>query len=88
MLFLVPVIGGRRYMITQLAIYTTQLAIYILPIYQVLYCQLSDYMLPTTYCGNQEIPLINALGILKGGGCPQREFPKVTGSPYGFSMIP
>lgn len=62
--------------------------IYILPMYQVIYCQLSDFMLPTTYCGNQEIPLINALGILQGRGCPKREFPKVTGSPYGFSMIP
>ena len=38
MLFLVPLIGGRWYIITQLAIYTTSIPL--------IYCQLGDYMLP------------------------------------------
>ena len=40
-LFLVPVIGGRYHRIPQLAVYT----IYI----PLIYCQLGDYMVPTTY---------------------------------------
>ena len=49
-LFLVPLIGGRWYIITQLAVYTTYIPL--------ICCQLGDYMLPTTYYGNQETPLI------------------------------
>ena len=40
-LFLVPLIGGRWYIITQLAVYTTYIPL--------IYCQLDDYILPTTY---------------------------------------
>ena len=43
-LFLVPLIGGRWYIITQLAVYTTYIT-YI----PLIYCQLGDYMVPTTY---------------------------------------
>ena len=48
-LFLVPLIGGRQHIITQLVIYTTYIPL--------IYCQLGDYMLPTTYQGNQKQPL-------------------------------
>ena len=48
---LVPLKGGRFYIITQLAVYTTY--IYIPRIY----CLLGDYMLPTTCYGNQKQPL-------------------------------
>ena len=40
-LFLVPLIGGRYHIITQLAVYTTYIPL--------IYCQLGDYMVPTTY---------------------------------------
>ena len=50
-LFLVPLIGGRCYIMTYLAVRTTYIAL--------IYCQLGDYMLPTTYYGNQETPLIS-----------------------------
>ena len=50
-LFLVPLIGGRCYIVTYLAVRTTYIAL--------IYCQLGDYMLPTTYYGNQETPLIS-----------------------------
>ena len=42
--FLLPLIGGRWYIIPQLAIYKPYT-----------YCQLGDSMLPTTYKGNQRI---------------------------------
>ena len=50
--FLVPLIGGRWYIITQLAEYTTYIPL--------IYCQLGDYMVPTTYSGNQETPLTSS----------------------------
>ena len=40
-LILVPLIGGRYHIISQLAAYTTYIPL--------IYCQLGDYMLPTTY---------------------------------------
>ena len=40
-LFLCPLIGGRWYIIIQLAVFTTYIPL--------IYCQLGDYMLPTTY---------------------------------------
>ena len=40
-LFLVPLIGGRFRIIPQLAVYTTYIPL--------IYCQLGDYMVPTTY---------------------------------------
>ena len=43
---LVPLIGGRWYIIPQLAVYTTSIPL--------IYCQLGGYMLPTTYSGNQK----------------------------------
>ena len=49
--FWFPLIGGRGYIIPQLAVYTTYIPL--------IYCQLGDYMLPTTYYGNQETPLIS-----------------------------
>ena len=39
--FLVPLIGGRYHIITQLAVYTTYIPL--------IYCQLGDYISPTTY---------------------------------------
>ena len=39
--FLVPLIGGRYHIITQLAIYKWYIS--------GIYCQLGDYMVPTTY---------------------------------------
>ena len=39
--FLVPLIGGRYHIIPQLAVYTTYIPL--------IYCQLGDYMVPTTY---------------------------------------
>ena len=48
-LFLVPLLGGRYHIIPQLAVYTTYIPL--------IYCQLGDYMVPTTYSGNQETPL-------------------------------
>ena len=48
-LFLVPSIGGRWYIITQLAIYKWYIS--------GIYYQLGDYISPTTYWGNQETPL-------------------------------
>ena len=53
-LFLVPLIGGRYHIIPQLAVYTTYI-----------YCQLGDYMVPTTCWGNQETPLTNGFWFLK-----------------------
>ena len=47
--FPVPFIGGRYRRIPQLAVYTTYIPL--------IYCQLGDYMVPTTYQGNQETPL-------------------------------
>ena len=44
--FLVPLIGGRYHIIPQLAVYTTYIPL--------IYCQLGDYMVPTTYLGNRE----------------------------------
>ena len=38
---LVPLIGGMLYIITKLAVYTTYIPL--------IYCQLGDYMIPTTY---------------------------------------
>ena len=40
-LFLVPLIGGRYHIIPQLAVSTTYIPL--------IYCQLGDYMVPTTY---------------------------------------
>ena len=40
-LFLVPLLGGRYHTIPQLAVYTTYIPL--------IYCQLGDYMVPTTY---------------------------------------
>ena len=47
----------RYHIITQLAIYTTYIPL--------IYCQLGDYMVPTTYLiGNQETPLMRAFAVL------------------------
>ena len=51
LLFLVPVIGGRWYIITQVA------NIFIYNNISGIYCQLGDYMLLTSHYGNQETPL-------------------------------
>ena len=48
-LFLVPVKGGRWHIIPQLAVYTTYIPL--------IYWLLRDYMLPTTFYGNQKQPL-------------------------------
>ena len=47
--FWFPLMGGRWHVISQLAIYTTCIPL--------VYCQVGDYMLPTTYWGNQKQPL-------------------------------
>ena len=49
-IFQVPVKGGRYYIITQLAVYTTYIPL--------IYCLLGDYIIPTTFYGNQKQPLI------------------------------
>ncbi len=54
-MILVLVIGGREHIITQLAIYT--------PLIPGIYCQLGDYMLPTTFYKNLENPLIPTLVV-------------------------
>ena len=48
-LFLVPLKGGRDYIIPQKAIYKWYIS--------GIYCQLGDYMPPTTFYGNQKQPL-------------------------------
>ena len=40
-LFLVPLIGGRYHIIPQLAVYTNYIPL--------IYCQLGDYMVPTSH---------------------------------------
>ena len=54
--FLVPLIGGRWYIIPQLAIYKRYIS--------GIYCQLGDYMVPTTYEGNQK-QLLNLVDFWK-----------------------
>ena len=63
-LFLVPLKGGRWHVIPQLAIYTTYIPL--------IYCQLGDYMPPTTFYGNQKQPLIQTLTVGPVGGGRQR----------------
>ena len=56
--FLVPSIGGRQHIITQLATYTTYIPL--------IYCLQGGYMLPTTFYGNQKQPLNKDFQICQG----------------------
>ena len=55
-IFQVPVKGGRDYRIPQLAVYTTYIPL--------IYCLLGDYIIPTTFYGNQKQPLTR-VGFVK-----------------------
>ena len=58
-IFQVPVKGGRVYITPQEAIYKWYIS--------GIYCQLGDYILPTTLYRNLKIPLINKAGYFLGG---------------------
>ena len=73
-LFLVPLIGGRWYIITQLAVYTTYIPL--------LYCQLGDFIFPTTpttYSGNQETPLTSTVSFQSHDQMTPRAKPTTVG---------
>ena len=77
-IFQVPVKGGRYYIITQLAVYTTYIPL--------IYCLLGDYIIPTTLYGNQKQPLIG-LGAEIWQGWMMRWLFLQTGVLFGCGVL-